>query len=333
MRAFVLSRYGGADATSLQEIPVREPQSGEVRIRVRAAGLNPVDFKLREGKLKLVSPLSLPLAIGSELSGTVEAIGSGVTRFAVGDDVFARVAKDKLGAFAEQACVSEDLVARKPARLDFVQAAAVPLASLTAFQALHDELGLAKGQRIYIPGGAGGVGTFAIQLAKHFGASVTTSASSRGKELVERLGADLVVDYREKDFARDLRGYDCAFDLVGGDTLAGAFEVVRSGGRVVSIAGLPEPTTATKDLGRGVALATLFWFASLGIRLRARRHGVSYRYLFMRPDGAQLGEIARLVDAKVLDVVVDRVFPFAEIGDAFAYLEQGRAKGKVVVEM
>ena len=336
MRAFVLMRYGGPEATELRDVSVPEPQPGEVRIHVRAVGLNPVDFKLREGKMKIITPHALPMVAGSELSGTVEALGEGVTRFKVGDEVFARVAKDRLGAFAERACVRSELVASKPTSLDFVRAAAVPLAALTAFQALKGELGLAKGQRVYIPGGAGGVGTFAIQIAKHLGAIVTTTASARGKALVERMGADLVIDYTKKDFATELSKLaeqDCAFDLIGGETLSGCFDVVRRGGRVVSIAGLPEPTTATKDLGRGAGLATLFWFASIAIRLRAWRRGVGYRYLFMRPNGADLTEIAKLVDAKALDVVVDRVFPFAEIAEAFAYLEQGRAKGKVVVEM
>lgn len=333
MRAFVLSRYGGPDAVEFRELPVPEPRAGEVRIRVRAAGLNPVDFKLREGKLKPITRLSMPIVLGSELAGTVDALGPGVTRLAVGDEVFARVAKDRLGAFAEWCCVAEELVARKPTSTDFPSAAAIPLAASTALQVLRDELFVSKGQRVFIPGGAGGVGTFAIQLAKHFGASVATTASPRGKALVERMGADVVVDYTTTRFANELSDYDSAFDLVGGETLAGCFDVVRRGARVVSIAGMPEPTTATKDLGRGAGLAALFWLASSTIRLRAARKGVTYRYFFMHPSAEDLRELAALVDAKSLEVVVDRVFPFAEIPRAFAYLEEGRAKGKIVVEM
>lgn len=333
MRAFVLTRYGGPDAAELRDLPVPEPRDGEVRIRVRAAGLNPVDFKLREGKLKPITRLSMPIVLGSELAGTVDALGPGVTRLAVGDEVFARVAKDQLGAFAEWCCVREELVALKPTSIDFPSAAAIPLAALTALQVLRDELSVSKGQRVFIPGGAGGVGTFAIQLAKHFGASVATTASPRGKALVERMGADVVVDYTTTRFANELSDYDSAFDLVGGETLTGCFDVVRRSGRVVSIAGMPEPTTATKDLGRGVGLAALFWLASFTIRRRASRKGVTYRYFFMHPSGDDLRELAALVDSKSLEVVVDRVFPFAELPRAFAYLEEGRAKGKVVVEM
>jgi NADPH:quinone reductase-like Zn-dependent oxidoreductase len=333
MRALVLTRYGGPGAAELRDVPAPEPRPGEVRIDVKAAGLNPVDFKIREGKLRLVNRYTLPIVFGCELSGVVTAVGERVTRARPGDEVFARVARDRLGAFAETACVHEDLVARKPASLDFAHAAAVPLAALTALQALRDELAVAPGMRLFIPGAAGGVGTFALQIAKHFGATVATTASPRGRALVERLGADIVVDYTTRDFAKELRDYDAAFDLVGGDTLARAFSVVHRGGKVVSIAGIPEPTAATKDLRRGAALAFLFWLASAGVRFRAWRAGVAYRYMLMRPSGRDLELLASLVEAKKLEVVVDEVFSFAKIAEAFAYLEKGRAKGKVVVTM
>jgi NADPH:quinone reductase-like Zn-dependent oxidoreductase len=333
MRAFVLTQYGGPDVAELRDVPVPMPGRGEVQLHVKAAGLNPVDFKTRDGKLRLIHWYALRIVFGCELSGVVASVGEGVTRFRPGDEVFARVAKDRVGAFAETACVQEDLFAKKPASLDFAHAAAVPFAALTAHQALRDELAVQRGMRVFIPGGAGGVGTFAIQIAKHFGATVATTASSRGRTLVERLGADVVVDYTTHDFAKELRDYDGAFDLVGGDTLTSAFSVVRRGGKVVSIAGVPEPTTATKDLHRGVGLAILLWFASAGLRFRAWRSGVGYRYMFMHPSGKDLDALASLVDAKTLEVVVDQVFPFAEIADAFAYLEKGRAKGKVVVTM
>ncbi len=333
MRAFVLTKYGGPDVAELRDVPPPEPGPGEIRIDVKAAGLNPVDFKTREGKLRLINRYALPVVLGCELSGVVASVGDGVTRFRPGDEVLARVAKDRLGAFAETACVHEDLVAKKPRAIDFVHAAALPLAALTALQALRDELAITEGMRVFIPGGAGGVGTFAIQIAKHLGAMVATTASSRGRALVARLGADLIVDYTAQDFTKELREYDAAFDLVGGDALRRAFSVVRRGGKVVSIAGLPEPMTATRDLHRGAGLATLFWFASAGLRFRAWRAGVAYRYMFMRPSGRDLEVLATLIEAKKLEVVVDRVFPFAKIAEAFAYLERGHAKGKVVVTM
>ena len=333
MRAFVLLSYGGPDRTVLTEVPQPSPRVGELLVRVNAAGVNPVDFKTRAGALKIISRYHLPIVMGNELSGAVEAVGAGVTKFAKGDRVFARVDKDIMGAFAEYAVVREEHAALMPASLDFATAAAVPLAALTALQALRDELHLSAGERIFIPGGAGGVGSFAIQLAKHLGAHVATTASPRGEALVKRLGADVVVDYSRERFENKLSGYDCAFDLLGGDTLARLMSVLKPGGRVVSIAGMPEPITARKDLGRGVGLAALFWIASLTIRLRAARRGLTYRYLFMHPSGADLTYLASLIDAKKLEVVIDRIFPFAEAKQAMAYVEAGRTKGKVVLAL
>lgn len=188
MQAYVMTRYGDASAMELRDVPEPAPSSGEVLIRVRAAGLNPVDFKIREGKMRLLKRLDLPMVAGSELSGAVEAIGDGVTRFAVGDRVFARVDKDKLGAYAPYAVVDEALVAKMPTSLDFADAAGLPLAGLTALQALRDELAVKAGDRVFISGGAGGVGTLAIQLAAWLGATVATTASPRGEELVRSSG-------------------------------------------------------------------------------------------------------------------------------------------------
>jgi NADPH:quinone reductase-like Zn-dependent oxidoreductase len=333
MRALVLSRYGGPECTALIDVPQPSPQAAQLLVRVHAAGLNPVDYKTRAGGLRIVHRYPLPIVMGNELSGMVEAVGAGVTRFAKGDRVFARVDKDIMGAFADYAVVHDDHAALIPGSLDFLPAAAVPLAALTALQALRDELHLSAGQRVFIPGGAGGVGTFAIQIAKQLGAHVATTASPRGEALVRRLSADVVINYLRERFEDELSGYDCAFDLLGGDTLARLWKVVRRGGRVVSIAGMPEPMTARKDLGRGSGLAALFWVASLTTRRRAARHGVSYRYLFMHPSGADLAYLASLIEAKKLEVVIDRVFPFAQAKEAMAYLETGHAKGKVVLAM
>jgi NADPH:quinone reductase-like Zn-dependent oxidoreductase len=333
MRALVLSCYGGPECTALTDVPQPSPRAGELLVRVHAAGLNPVDYKTRAGALRIIQKYPLPIVMGNELSGIVEAVGPGVMRFAKGDRVFARVDKDIMGAFADYAVVHEDHAALMPASLDFLSAAAVPLAALTALQALRDELHLSAGQRVFIPGGAGGVGTFAIQIAKQLGAHVATTASPRGEALVKRLGADVAIDYLRERFEDKLSGYDCAFDLLGGDTLARLCKVLSRGGRVVSIAGIPEPMTARKDLGRGSGLAALFWVASLTTRLRAARHGVSYRYLFMHPSGADLAYLASLIEAKKLEVVIDRVFPFAKAKEAISYLETGHAKGKVVLAM
>nr|WP_233800711.1 NADP-dependent oxidoreductase [Paraburkholderia sp. HP33-1] len=238
-----------------------------------------------------------------------------------------------MGAFAQFAIVEEDHAAVIPASIDFATAAAIPVAGLTALQALRDELHVSKGQRIFISAGAGGVGTFAIQLARHLGAQVATTASPRGEALVRRLGADLVIDYTREQPASVLSGFDGAFDLLGGDTLKQAFGIVRPGATVVSVAGIPEPGSASKDLGRGPGLQALFWIASFSLRRCAGQYGARYRFLFMHPSGADLSELGRLVDAKTLKVVIDGVYSFEHIADAMAKLESGRAKGKIVVTM
>jgi alcohol dehydrogenase len=314
-------------------VPAPTPRPRDILVNVRAAGLNPVDFKFRQGKLRAIVRPTLPFVLGNELAGEIVAVGSDVKRFRVGDRVFARVAKDRAGAFAEQACVDEDHVAPMPSNLDFTTAAAVPLAGLTALQALRDELGVKAGQKVFISGGAGGVGTFAIQIAKWLGAHVTTTASRRGEALVRSLGCDEVIDYTAQDLSKIGRRFDAGLDLIGGKTLEQMFEIMKPGTRIVSVAALPEPQTAIKDLGGRRVLAVVFWIISYGIRSRARRAGVGYRYLFMHPGGAELGELAELIEQGKLKVIVDKSYPFANIPEALAYVESGRAKGKVVVTM
>lgn len=333
MRAYVLKHYGGPEGALLMGVPAPAPRPRDILVEVRAVGLNPVDFKFRQGKLRVILRPRFPFVLGNELAGEVIAVGSDVKRFRVGDRVFARVAKDRAGAFAEQACVDEDDAAHMPRNLDFTAAAAVPLAGLTALQALRDELGVQPGQRVFISGGAGGVGTFAIQIAKWLGAHVTTTASKRGEALVRSLGCDEVIDYTAQDISEAGRKFDAGFDLVGGKTLEQMFEIMKPGTRIVSVAALPEPQTAIRDLGGRRALSAIFWLISYAIRSRARRAGVSYRYLLMHPSGSDLALLAALIEQGKLRAVVDRTYPFAKIAEALDYVESGRAKGKVVVTM
>ena len=331
MRAYVLKHYGGPEGAQLMDVPAPTPRPRDILVEVRAAGLSPVDFKFRQGKLRAILRPKLPLVLGNELAGEVITVGSYVKRFRVGDRVFARVAKDRAGAFAEQACVDEDDAAHMPRYLDFTAAAAVPLAGLTAQQALRDELNVKPGQKVFISGGAGGVGTFAIQIAKWLGAHVTTTASKRGEALVRSLGCDEVIDYTVQDISYEQGRFDAGFDLIGGKTLEQMFETMKPGAKIVSVAALPEPQTAIRDLGGRRALSAIFWLISYGIRSRARRAGISYRYLFMHPSGSDLALLAELIEQGKLKATVDRTYPFAKITEALDYVESGRAKGKVVV--
>src|SRR3979490_1833673 len=331
MRAYVLKHYGGPEGSRLMDVPAPTAGPREILVEVRAGGLNPVDFKFRQGKLRAILRPKLRFVLGNELAGEVVAVGNDVKRFRVGDRAFARVTKDRAGAFAEQACVDEDHAAHMPRDLDFTAAAAGPLAGLTALQALRDELGVKPGQKVFISGGAGGVGTFAIQIAKWLGAHVTTTASKRGEALVRSLGCDEVIDYTAQDISRAGRKFDAGFDLIGGKTLQQMFEIMKPGTKIISVAALPEPQTAIKDLGGSWILSAMFWIISYGIRSRARRAGISYRYLFMHPSGSDLALLAELIEQGKLKAIVDRTYPFAKIAEALDYVESGRAKGKVVV--
>ena len=331
MLAYVLSRYGRPEGSSLMEVPAPTLGPRDILVDVRAAGLNPVDFKFRQGMLRPIYRPKLPLVLGNEFAGVVVAVGDQVQRFSAGDRVFARVEKDRLGAFAERAAVGEDCAAHMPSTLDFEAAAGVPLAALTALQALRDELGLKPGWKVFISGGAGGVGTFAIQIAKWLGAHVTTTASTRGEALVRALGADAVIDYTTDDLSRIGKDFDAGLDLVGGETLDKMFKIMKPGTRIVSVAAVPEPQMALRDLGGRRVLAALFWVISYGVRQRARRAGVGYRYLYMHPSGSDLALLADLIEQGSLRVIIDRSYAFAEIAEALHYLEGGRAKGKVVV--
>ena len=326
MKAAVIHRYGGKAA--LEELPRPAPGEGDLLVQVRAASVNPVDFKIAEGKLKPLIKDRFPLVLGSDLSGTV--VESRSARFKPGDEIFARLDKDRIGAFAEFALVRDGAAALKPSSLSHVEAASIPLTGLTAWQALCDIGRVQAGQRVLIHAGSGGVGTFAIQLAKHLGAWVATTVGARNVELVRKLGADQAIDYRAQEFDEVLDGIDFALDTQGGSTLRRTFAVMKRGGCVVSIGAMP-----TLKFAMAWPTSPLLWPAlalmTLPETLAARRAGVRYEYLFMRADGAQLARIAELLDGGVLKPVIDRTFPLGEVAQALAYVESGRATGKVVI--
>lgn len=327
MRALVAQRYGGPEVLAVVERPDPEVGPRDVLIAVRAASLNPIDFKIRDGKLKLVLRLRPPIALGCDVAGVVERVGSGVTRFRPGDEVFARLDKSRMGGLAERAVATEDVVAAKPAKSSFEQAAAVPLAGLTALQALREAAALTRGQRVLIQAGAGGVGHLAIQIAKILELHVTTTTSTRNIELVTRLGADAVVDYtKHEPLPSDL---DAVFETLGSASEIASLAAVKRGGTVVGIGGMPDMAFARAHLP--AFARPVVWLATAGRRRAAARAGATFVYLFMRPDGAQLAEIAGWIDAGRLQPVLHRSYPLAEAAEAFAELERGHARGKIVV--
>ena len=333
MRAFVVERYGDAD--SVRAVDVADPQVGDddVLVRIHAASVNPLDLKIRDGDFKAILPYRVPFVLGNDLAGVVVAVGAGVTRFAVGDEVYARPDKDRIGTFAELIAIGQDDVAIKPTTLSMEEAASIPVVGLACWQALVERANVQPGRKVLIHAGSGGVGTIAIQLAKHLGASVATTTSTSNIDLVKGLGADVVVDYKKQAFETMLHDYDMVLDTLGGQTLEKSLQVLKPGGNLISIVGPPDPAFA-KELGANPVVRLAMAALSFRTRLRARRHHVTYSFLFMRASGDQLREITALIDAGTIRPVVDTVFPFESTREALAYVEQGHAKaGKVVIRM
>jgi NADPH:quinone reductase-like Zn-dependent oxidoreductase len=333
MKAFVVERYGDAGAVQVGDRP--DPHLGvdDVLVRIHAASVNPLDLKTRDGDFRAILPYRVPFVLGNDLAGVIVAVGAGVTGFAVGDEVYARPDKDRIGTFAELIAIHQDDVALKPVTLTMEEAAAVPLVGLTAWQALVERANLRAGQKVLIHAGSGGVGTIAIQLAKHLGASVATTASSANLELVTSLGADVVIDYKKQAFETVLHDYDVVLDTLGGETLRKSLSVLKPGGKVISIAGPPDPAFA-RELRANLVVSLAMTALSFRTRRRARRRHVTYSFLFMKASGDQLREVTSLIDAGRIRPVVDRVFDFESTRDALAYVEQGRARaGKVVIRM
>ncbi|ANL70562.1 Zn-dependent alcohol dehydrogenase GroES-like protein [Rhizobium phaseoli] len=330
MKAFVVDKYKKKGALRLASLPEPELQDNDVLVRIKATAVNQLDSKVRDGEFKLILPYRPPFVLGHDLAGTVVKVGSRVRRFKVGDEVYGRPRDHRVGTFAEFIAIDEADAALKPSNLSMSEAASVPLVGLTAWQALVEVGKIKPGQKVFIQAGSGGVGTFAIQLAKHLGAAVATTTSAENAELARSLGADVVIDYKTQDFEKILSGYDLVLNSQDPKTLEKSLGVLKPGGRLISISGPPDPAFA-RELGLNLFLKLVLWLLSRGVRRKAKRLGVAYSFLFMRAEGRQLGEIARLIEQGVIRPVVDKVFPFEKTEDALAYVETGRAKGKVVI--
>jgi len=332
MKAFILDRYGSRSTLRAGEIADPEVGDDDVLVQVHAAGVNVLDSKLRRGEFKLILPYRVPFVLGHDLAGVVVRVGAHVKHFKAGDEVYARPADHRIGTFAELIAVQEKDLALKPKKLTMEEAASIPLVGLTSWQALVERGQLKQGQKVFIQAGSGGVGTFAIQLAKHLGATVATTTSTSNIELVRSLGADLIVDYKKDDFETQLSDYDLVLHSQDGKALGKSLRVLRPGGRLISISGPPDSNFA-EEIGAPWFVRFFTRVLSWGARRRAKSLDTTFSFLFMRANGDQLRQIAALIDAGRIRPVVDEIFPFQSTNEALAYVETGRAKGKVVIKM
>lgn len=332
MKAFVVARYGKSEvhATALPEPTVGER---DVLVKVSAAGVNPLDIMVRNGEFKQLLRYKAPFVLGHDVAGVITRVGPGVRGFAVGDQVYARPRDLRIGTFAEHIAIDQDDVALKPASLSLREAAAVPLVALAAWQILVEKADIQPGQKVLIHAGAGGLGSTLIQLARHLGAHVATTASRARADLVRELGADEVIDYATQDFSQMLSGYDLVVDSVGGENLTKSLGVLAPGGLAIGVTGPPDAGFA-KQLGAPKPFEFVLSFLSRKVRRTAKKLGVRYSFFFMHASGAQLRELAALYDAGHLRPVIDTSFAFDQTLLALAYVEDGKAKaGKVVITL
>ena len=336
MKALQLTGYGGSGRLRMVDVPQPVPASGEVLIRVHYAGLNPVDYKTRDGSLRAIQSYSLPVTMGNEVAGDIATVGAGVTGWAEGDAVLVRLAKQRMGGFAEYVATDALLLARKPRALPMNAAAGVPLVALTAWQCLFEYGRIGEGSQVLIHAGAGAVGRAAIQMAKNAGAVVATTVSPRGRSVAAALGADVIIDYHQQRFEDLVSNQDFVLDTVGGGTLMRSFKVLRRGGRLCSIAGMPERRTAG-DLGKPlplrIAYGALFAMMAAPLTLRGLASGVDYRFVFMRADGARLQQIADQIEAGRLTFEVAKTYDMDDFAAAFDDLEHATTSGKLVMKV
>ncbi len=328
MRAFTVARYGPG-ALQLSDVPVPAVGPRDVLVDVRAASINPLDTLVRNGEFKQLLKYKPPFVLGHDVAGVVTQVGAEVHGFTVGDEVYSRPRDLRIGTFAELIAIDADDVALKPRSLSFEQAGAVPLVALAAWQALVDVADLRPGQKVLVHAGAGGLGSTVIQVAKHLGAHVATTARTDDRDRLRGLGADDVIDYTQQDFADVLSGYDVVLDSLGGPNLEKSLTVLRPGGLAISVVGPPDPAFA-RQLGHPI-LAPVMTALSHKVRTRAAKLGVRYSFFFMHADGARLQTLAALYDDGTLRPVLDRTFDFGQTLEAVAYVEQGKAHGKIVV--
>ena len=333
MKAFTVKKYGKKEILHVTEVNVPIIKENEVLVQIHSAGVNLLDSLIRNGEFKLFLPYKTPFVNGHDMAGVVTKVGSNVTKYSVGDEVYSRVGDFRIGTFAEYIAVNEEDLALKPKNISMEEAASIPLVGLTSWQALVEIANLKKDQKVFIQAGSGGVGTFAIQLAKHLGAFVATTTSSANTDLVKSLGADLVIDYKTQDFATILKDYDVVLHSNReAKVLEKSLKILKPGGTLISLTGPPTGEFA-KKLNLGWHFQILMNLLSFSARRIAKKQQVKFKFLFMRAEGNQLNEITKLIEIGKIKPIIDKVVPFEHTNDAMAYVESGRAKGKVVVKV
>lgn len=333
MKAFTVNKYGKKETLHLSNVAEPSVNENEVLVQINSAGVNLLDSLIRNGEFKIFLPYKTPFVNGHDMAGIVTKVGSKVSKFKVGDEVYARPADFKIGTFAEYISVNENDLALKPNNISMEEASSIPLVGLTSWQALVEIANLKKGQKVFIQAGSGGVGTFAIQLAKYMGAYVATTTSSANTDLVKSLGADLVIDYKTQDFATILKDYDVVLHSNReAKVLENSLKILKPGGTLVSLTGPPTGEVA-KKLGLGWHFQMIMNLLSLSVRRKAKKLGVNFKFLFMKADGKALSEITKLIEAEKVRPIIDKVFPFEQTNEALSYVESGRSKGKVVVKV
>ena len=332
MKAFLLHKYSKKGGLSLTDVSTPQVKDNDILVEIHAAAVNLLDSKIKTGEFKLILPYKFPLTLGHDLAGVVTKVGRNVKKFKAGDEVYARAADFNIGTFAEFIAIDEKDAALKPKNISMEEAASLPLVSLTAWQALVERAQLKQGQKIFIQAGSGGVGTVAIQLAKYLGATVATTASAKSADFLTALGADLIIDYKNSDFESRLNNFDVVLNSQDQKTLQKSLRILKPGGKLVSISGPPTPDFA-KEIGAPWFIKFILTLLSAGVRKKAKNREVDYSFLFMKASGEQLSKIGALVESGVIKPVVDKIYSFEQTNEALAYVESGRAKGKVVIRI
>ena len=319
------------DSVKIREISIPEIKPDEVLVRVKSVGINPVDNMITRGEVKLITPYSFPLSIGNELAGVIEKTGEKVTEFKEGDRVFSRLPTNKIGAFAEYVAINKKDLAKIPEYLSFNEAAAIPLTALTAYQAL-DILQVKSGETLFISGGSGGFGAMAVPLAKTRGIKVITNGSLENKERVLALGAELFLDYKTEDYAQLLHDVDGVIDTIGGKETEKQFSILKQGGKLVSLKGMPNGRFA-KKMGLPLWKQWIFGFAGRSFDNMAKKRNQEYHFIFVQSSGEQLSEIAKVLEENQIRPSIDSIYSFEDIAKALVKVDKGSSRGKTIVEI